>query len=228
MGRSDITILIFMLKIHRIVNELMNSNCFVVYDEGVRHCIIIDPGSKESLREISFIKENNLRLDYILLTHEHTDHTWGVNTLLDVMGGKVTASKECAIELPKAGDMYFKFYFDDPTYHYEVRQIDKIVDDSEIIDWYGHQIRFLKTPGHSIGSICISIDDSLFTGDTLMKDVKPVIIKRHGGSKFDYEKSLLRIFSVFPESTKVYPGHGDAFELGFSLYNNCLNKGKRK
>lgn len=66
-----------MLKIERFINELMNSNCYVVYDDNTKRCLVIDPGSEHSLREIEFIEENELTLDYILITHEHTDHNWG-------------------------------------------------------------------------------------------------------------------------------------------------------
>lgn len=203
-----------MLKVLCFENELMYSNCFVVYDEAIGHCIVIDPGSRDSLREIGFIKSHSLELDYIILTHEHSDHTWGVNSLLDALGGQVIAIEECAKELPKAGDMYFRFYFDDPTYHYEVRQVDIRIKDSERQNWHGYQMRFMKTPGHSVGSICFSIENFLFTGDTLMKGVEPVIIKRHGGSKEDYKKSVQFIFKEYSLDTQVFPGHGDCFILG--------------
>ncbi len=66
-----------MLKIERFINELMSSNCFIVYDEVTKHGVVVDPGSEKSEREQCFIKEKDLVIDYIILTHEHTDHTWG-------------------------------------------------------------------------------------------------------------------------------------------------------
>ena len=71
-----------MLKVERFINELMSSNSYLVVDEVSKHCICIDPASEKSLQEVARIEENELILDYILLTHEHTDHTWGVNALL--------------------------------------------------------------------------------------------------------------------------------------------------
>ena len=70
-----------MLKVERFINDLMTSNCYVVYDEVTKGCLVIDPASEKSLREIQFIEERGLSLDYIILTHEHTDHNWGVNSL---------------------------------------------------------------------------------------------------------------------------------------------------
>ena len=69
------------LKIERFINELMSSNCYLVVDEDSRHCLCIDSASEKSLHEIEYIEENRLTLDYILLTHEHVDHTWGANAL---------------------------------------------------------------------------------------------------------------------------------------------------
>ena len=70
-----------MLKIVRFINELMTSNCYVVYDDETRGCLVIDPASEKSLREMDLIETLHLSLDYIIITHEHTDHNWGVNAL---------------------------------------------------------------------------------------------------------------------------------------------------
>ena len=68
----------------------MTSNCYIVWDDVTMDALVIDPASEHSLREIEYLTRLGLRLDYILLTHEHTDHTWGVNALLDKYDAKVT------------------------------------------------------------------------------------------------------------------------------------------
>ena len=42
--------------------------------------IVIDPGESQNLLEI--LKENNLNLKAILITHHHFDHTGGINEIL--------------------------------------------------------------------------------------------------------------------------------------------------
>ena len=70
------------MVIQRFVNELMTSNCYLIYDKELSNsCIIIDPGSRYSLQEIDFCEVHELCPQYIILTHEHTDHNWGVNSL---------------------------------------------------------------------------------------------------------------------------------------------------
>ncbi len=203
------------LKVVRYINELMASNCYIVVDENSHHCICIDPASEKSLREISFIEEEGLVLDYILLSHEHTDHTWGVNALLAIYPNtKVVCSELCKEALPRESKTYFRFYYDDPEYTYNVERVDYTTEGlGWKLDWHGREIKFLSTPGHSPGSVCIAIDNLLFGGDTIMP-FKPFIKKRNGGSKEQLSESLALIERIFRPQTEVYPGHGETTELG--------------
>ena len=90
-----------MIIIERFVNELMTSNCYIVVDEASKHCICIDPASEKSLHEIDYIEGNGFKLDYIFLTHEHTDHTWGCNSLVEKYGARVICSNVCKQNLEK-------------------------------------------------------------------------------------------------------------------------------
>ncbi len=198
-----------MLQVKRFVNELMTSNCYVVYDNDTQKCIAIDPGSEMSCSEIQFIQEQHLKLDYILVTHEHTDHNWGVNSLYGAFEDvKLICSIECSKCVNKSNRVYFLFYYDNQDYRYQMRQPDVIVQfDKEIVEWNGHGISLILTPGHSHGSMCIEIEDMLFTGDTIMP-YKPYFNGRDSNED-DWEKSVEKLVrSVTPEAV-VYPGHGD-------------------
>jgi len=200
-----------MIKVERFVNQLMVSNCFVVIDDEAKRCVCIDPASEKSEREINFIEENGLILDYILLTHEHTDHTWGVNSLIDKYpSAKVICSELCKEALPREAKAYFQFYYDDPNYSYNVERVDYTTEELKWhLEWVGHSIKFITAPGHSPGSVCIAIDDVVFGGDTLMP-FKPFIKKRNGGSVEQFQESIKKLINTFPEDTIVYPGHGEA------------------
>ena len=201
-----------MLKIERFVNELMTSNCYVVYDEDTNRCLVLDPGSEKSIHEIEFIEKNNLTLDYIIITHEHTDHNWGVNALREhFTAGKLICSEECSKHVKKANRAYFLLYYDDPDYRYEIAPADFFIRDGEIIEWSGHQIKFVFTPGHSFGSVCIDIDRKLFTGDTIMP-YKPYFNGRDSNQD-DWNESIEKIKRLYPADTVIYPGHGDFFSL---------------
>jgi len=195
----------------------MSSNCYLVVDEASKHCICIDPASEKSLREIEYIEKNGLTLDYIILTHEHTDHTWGCNALVEKFGAQVICSEVCKQNLAKEFQAYFLLYFDDPDYNYTVCKVDMTTEemDNHLV-WQGNMIEFVNTPGHSMGSVCILVDGKLFTGDTVMQS-KPYINKRNG-SKEAFKNSINSILSVFGESLLIFPGHGEVFVL--KDYNN--------
>lgn len=201
------------LKIERFINQLMTSNCYIVVDVASSHCLCIDPASEKSEQEIEYIHLNKLTLDYIILTHEHADHTWGVNALTESFPDvKVICSAICKNNLDKGSQAYFRYYYNNCNYNYKVSRVDIITEEiNDKMPWFGHQIVFINTPGHSMGSICLNLDGVLFSGDTIMQ-VKPYINKRNG-SKELYYQSLKKILELYPTDTIVYPGHGNVFQL---------------
>lgn len=199
----------------------MTSNCYIVEDEASRHCICIDPASEKSLREIEFIEKKRLTLDYIILTHEHTDHNWGVNSLRKHFpDSKLICSEPCNKYLKKTNRAYFLFYYDDPDYHYEIAPADIIIQEDGSLDWNGILIKFVMTPGHSYGSMCIDIEGMLFTGDTIMP-FKPYFNGRDSNEN-DWSKSIEWLNYKYGVDTYIYPGHGDSlnFEDWNINYNN--------
>ena len=209
--------------IERYVNELMTSNCYIVVDESSKSCVVIDPGSEKSLREIDYIKNNGLKPDYIIITHEHTDHNWGVNSLRDAFSEiKLICSEECSKHIAKANKAYFLFYYDDPTYSYEVEPADILIK-SQIghLDWNGHDIKFIFTPGHSFGSMCVKIGKILFTGDTIMP--YPPYFNGRDGNRDDWEEAIPRVLKICADDVIIQPGHGEPLTIGewkINYYSN--------
>lgn len=200
------------MKVVRFVNELMSSNCYVVSDEESGSCIIIDPASEECGELIEYIERKKLCPLYVFLTHEHTDHTWGCNKLIDTYGVKIVASAKCKEALPHEGRVYFQFYYDDPSYTYAVRAVDLTTEGiGGQLDWAGRKVEFFHTPGHSEGSVCIQMENCLFTGDTLMQ-CKPFISRKSGAVDL-FLKSVETLMNQFSPDTIVYPGHGESFLL---------------
>ena len=190
----------------------MTSNCYIVWDDITMGALVIDPASEHSLREIEYLTRLGLHMVYILLTHEHTDHTWGVNALLEKYDAKVICSEKCKENLPKAGNTYFRLYYEREDYTYAVKHVDYTTEQlDKHLQWNDHLIKFISTPGHSIGSICIDIDGNLFTGDTIMQ-YKAYVNKRNGNFEL-YKQSIQYIINNFSKETIVYPGHGSKFLL---------------
>ncbi len=210
-----------MITVERFVNELMTSNCYIVADEASKHCVCIDPASEKSLREIEYIESNGFTLDFIILTHEHTDHNWGVNSLREHFpDSKLVCSEPCNKYVKKTNRAYFLFYYDDPDYRYEIAPADTLISNQEeSISWMGHNIKFILTPGHSYGSMCIDVDGMLFTGDTIMP-FKPYFNGRDCNEE-DWNLSIESLHQKYGEDTFIYPGHGES--LNFEYWNKVYN-----
>lgn len=89
------------------------------------------------------------------------------------------------------------------------------------IKWNNLIVKFFVTPGHSTASICILIDNILFTGDTLIKDTKTVV-KLPYSSKEELYQSILILENLKGNNNHVYPGHGDSFGLDSYVLNKSL------
>lgn len=90
------------------------------------------------------------------------------------------------------------------------------------IDDYNFEI--IYTPGHKSDSICIYFYEYnfMFTGDFLFKGT----IGRtdlETGSTADMKKSLIKI-SAYPDTIKIYPGHGEFSTLAEEKRNNYYLK----
>ncbi len=213
-----------MLQVKRFVNELMTSNCYVVYDVDTKKCIVIDPGSEKSEREISFIRSNSLELNYIFVTHEHTDHNWGVNSLYEAFENvKLVCTEECRKWVNKANRAYFLFYYDDPDYRYQMRQPDQLIlSDEDKIFWDNKAISFFLVPGHSRGAMSILTDGLLFTGDTIMP-FKPYFNGRDSNED-DWDASVMKLEKTLSPNIMIYPGHGDKLTFGDWLKDYCVRQ----
>lgn len=194
-------------------NVPVPSNTYLLVNEANKNCIVIDPGTKEQVNVRDYIQSQELNLDYIILTHEHFDHCWGVNYLLEWFPAKVVATQLCAEWLQTPMNYFNQLYYNSDEM-YQIKQVDVIVED---IDWkliWGDVlIVFISTSGHTNKSMCIEIGGCLFTGDTILYRTKPFLKKRYGASKQELKKSIEKIFLAYPSETKIFPGHGEPFIL---------------
>ena len=167
----------------------------------------------------SHIRDRHLQVDYISLTHEHFDHISGVDALRKEQGCPLVSSQACnggivdpTVNLSK--------YWEGGTL--VCTPADIILEDIEFeLEWCDTKIRYFLTPGHSIGSVCIAIEDYLFTGDTLLAGLKTVT-KIPGSNKVALAKSLRFLFNNFEAETIIYPGHGAPFPLRSMNYATAM------
>lgn len=200
------------MEVIQLENQLMKSNCYIVVDWNSMSCVIIDPASLDSEREIAYIEEHSLTLDYVIITHGHADHCWGVNTLREAYPSlKLVYSEACNQTMNKAIRLFFQLYSEDPNYKYEMKPAEIQIKENGVMDWHGHSLRFILTPGHSLGSMCIEIEGKLFTGDTIMP--YPPYFNGRGSNKEDWAKSVKMMENTYSPETLIYPGHGESLTM---------------
>lgn len=197
--------------VERIVNNPVDSNCFIVYSLDYSNCIVVDPGSYDCIEIIKFIERKKLNPKYIILTHEHFDHIWGVNKLKLRYNANIISSALCSEKLVNS-KKNMSFFFDGigfETYPCDI-SIESVED---TLYWNDIKIDFMKTPGHTDCSISFFIGNRLFVGDLIIMGHKTVT-KLPSGNKNLLLKSLNFIFNKNIElNIEIYPGHGDIFML---------------
>ena len=165
----------------------MANYVYLIADEQSRECAVVDPGW-EGRAILDALRERNLKLGAIFVTHNHFDHVGAVGDLLKEADAPVYAHKSDAPALVKiAGD--------------NLRQVSG--GDKAAVGKV--EVAFLHTPGHTAGSQCLSAAGRLLTGDTLFIDGCGRV-ELPTSDPEEMAKSLKRISELSPE-TVVWPGH---------------------
>lgn len=185
-----------MLKIHTLVLGLYQVNCYIVHNEESDRCVVIDPGY-EPKKIAAFLAEKGLTLEAILLTHGHFDHVGGVKEIAAETGCKVYLC-EADLSMPPmmtAGKLYYT-----DTYQ-----------DGDALSLSGLSIRVLHTPGHTPGSVCLVVENSIFSGDTLFQ--RSCGRTDLPGGDWDTICASLKRLGAMDGNYFVHPGHGGATTL---------------
>jgi len=64
----------------KVISQLNDNYCYVIYNKSHSSSIVIDPAEAEKI--ICLLREEELHLEYIVITHHHSDHTSGVLDLV--------------------------------------------------------------------------------------------------------------------------------------------------
>jgi hydroxyacylglutathione hydrolase len=198
------------IYIDRLLNFPVDSNCYIISRPEGRECMLVDPARERGSSLEEYLSARKLSPEYIILTHEHFDHISSVEHLRKKYGCKVIASAACSDRIVDPKKNLSLFY---DQQGFSCMAADMIIAHGCSVQWRDIQVDFYVTPGHSQGGICFRMGNNLFTGDTLMREYKPVV-KLPGGNKKELEASISLLLGSFGKDTTVFPGHGEIFILG--------------
>ncbi|MCR5034908.1 MAG: MBL fold metallo-hydrolase [Clostridia bacterium] len=204
------------MQVYNIPTGAIGTNTYLVFNEDTMQGFLVDPGSYNS-KIAEKIKEMGIDIIYIILTHGHADHIMGVEGFQsDFPDAKVVANVN---EKEMLGDENFNMsrQFGQPT----SIDADLYVDDEEEMDIGGLHLKFLFTPGHSPGGMCVYIpeENTLFSGDTLFQ--ASIGRTDFPGCSFKaLESSIHEKLWPLPDETQVFPGHMGPTNIGFEKEHN--------
>lgn len=194
---------------------LMGENCYVLTDEASGLTAIIDPGAMTGAFE-SYLKTLPAgSVPYILLTHGHFDHIFGVVRTQQITGAKIAIHE---LDAPCLSDERESMASYDFSGMQQYIQADLLLHDGDELDLGSLKIKVLHTPGHTRGGVCYLCDDVIFSGDTLFchtcgRTDFP------GGNMNDMLTSLQRLSELEGDYT-VHPGHNRSTTLAEERVKN--------
>ena len=175
--------------------------CYILACKETREAVIIDPcGDDDKL--LALIQELDLTIRFIINTHCHPDHTCANKAIKDATGASIVRHKadELLLQDPEASEYFNRQGFPPSP------AADKVVEDGDRLDFGTYTLDVIHTPGHSPGSICISVDNNLFTGDSLFVGAAGRV-DIPGGDFITLMESLADKIAILPDETIIWTGH---------------------
>ena len=156
---------------------------YLIASRNGGEALIIDPVIEMTDLYLRLLSELDLKLVKAIDTHCHADHITALGKLRDVTHCVTVMGKNTDVDI-----------------------VSMRVDDGDHIDIENLSLQVLYTPGHTSDSYCFTMNDCIFTGDTML-------IRGTGrtdfqnGNSHDAYNSLFEKVLTLPDETLVYPGH---------------------
>jgi hydroxyacylglutathione hydrolase len=173
------------LFIDRLTLGPYETNAYIAVCLETQESLIVDAPARASAI-IASLKGTKPR--YILLTHDHFDHTGVITSLRSRLKVPLAAHPLDSLQLKTPPEI--------------------TMEDGDRLKLGKLEIRVLHTPGHTPGSLCFVIGQYVFVGDTIFPGGPG-----HTETPEDFQQILKsiteKIFSL-PDDTILFPGHGDS------------------
>ncbi len=156
---------------------------YLIADPKTKEAVIVDPVNTQIDIYLQLLETENLTLKYSLESHVHADHITAGGLLRQKTGTKTAVSSLCGAETA-----------------------DIQIEDGDVFEFGGEEIKVISTPGHTPGSISFLWRDRLLSGDSLFIGGCGRTDFQGGDAGALYDAITQRLFTL-PDDTLVYPGH---------------------
>lgn len=205
-------------KIHIILAGM--TNCYLIQKDGIN--ILVDSGVSKSYKKLKqqlkvILDHRLLSIDYHFLTHTHYDHAGNSNKIKKDFNAKIMVHENEAewikkgfTRLPKGTSWLFKLISNSGNkYASSIGAYEPVTPDIVVTDQLAFidDIKIIHTPGHTIGSVSLLVDDEIaLVGDTLFGIFKKNIFPPFADNIDELYKSWELLLST---KCKLFlPGHG--------------------
>src|SRR5690348_10291176 len=145
--------------------------------------VVIDPELSQIDRYLALANQHGLRIRHLIDTHTHADH--------------FSATRELARRL----DVPIAMHQSSPAPFVDMR-----LGDGESLVLGKLRLQVMHTPGHTRDSMCLRIEDRLFTGDTLLMGATGRTDLPGGDPEALFDSLFNRVCRLDP-ALKVHPAH---------------------
>lgn len=188
---------------------------YVVSDPTSGQCALVDPvldydpaagrtSHKNADRLIAYVREHDLRVQWILETHVHADHLSAGHYLKEQLGGTLAIGDRITV----VQDTFGKLFNVEQEFATDGRQFDRLFKDGETFRVGNVEARAIHTPGHTPACMTYLIGDAAFVGDTLfMPDYGTARCDFPGGDARTLYRSIHTKLFALPDATRVFMCH---------------------
>lgn len=195
-------------------DEQSNTISYVVKDPASNACAVIDAvmefdaaagrltydGADEI---ITYIRQNNLKLQWIIETHVHADHLSGAPYIQQELGGKIGIGEH----IQTVQDTFGKVFNEGTEFQRDGSQFDQLFKDGDAYKIGELECFALHTPGHTPACMVHVMGDAAFAGDTLfMPDGGSARADFPGGDAGELYDSITRVLSL-PDDVRLFVCH---------------------
>ncbi|MBB5047648.1 glyoxylase-like metal-dependent hydrolase (beta-lactamase superfamily II) [Rhodopseudomonas rhenobacensis] len=202
---------------------LFQQNCTLLWCETTRKAVVVDPGG-EVPQILAAIKQANVTVEKIWLTHGHIDHVGGAADLRDALKvpieGPHRADKYLLNNVVTSGEMFGMTGMRDVL-------PDRWLEEGETVSVGELSFAILHCPGHSPGSVVYFNDEMRFAivGDVLFKGS----IGRtdlSGGDHATLMESIATKLVPLGDDVSFICGHGPGSTIGHERMTNPFLTGQ--
>ncbi|CFX23084.1 putative enzyme [Candidatus Filomicrobium marinum] len=188
-------------------DEATNTISYVVKDPTSNACAIIDSVmdidyaagrlSHQSADEIiAYVKEHNLKVEWLIETHVHADHLSAAPYLQQELGGKIGIGEKITV----VQDVFGKVFNEGTEFQRDGSQFDRLFTDGDTYKIGSMTAFAMHTPGHTPACMTHVIGDAAFVGDTLfMPDGGTARADFPGGDARELYRSIKKVLALPPE-----------------------------